>query len=153
MVGLDWLDLDFFFHHFFQGSVPKFEFRPKMRTQILSSPQKCAPGGLGAAAASQKRPRGPKEAPRAFMGPFGSSKDPRTPPWGQGGAPLVWAIWALCEFYVSPLWAPFLVIPKRHALCSVYIRSGLHFLAGSRSAAAPLRTTTSCCNSLGPGAP
>ena len=24
MVGLDWLDLDFFFHHFFQGSVPKF---------------------------------------------------------------------------------------------------------------------------------
>ena len=52
MVGLDWLDLDFFFHHFFQGSVPKFEFRPKMRTWILGSHQKCAPGGLGAAAAA-----------------------------------------------------------------------------------------------------
>ena len=31
VVGLDWLDLDFFFHHFFEGAVPNFEFRPKMR--------------------------------------------------------------------------------------------------------------------------
>ena len=36
MVSLDWLDRDFFFDHFFQGSVPDFEFAPKMRTRRAS---------------------------------------------------------------------------------------------------------------------
>ena len=65
MVGLDWLDLDFFSTTFFRG-----------RFQNLSLAQKCAPGGLGvgaeagvSAAASQKCPCGPKEAPCALMGP------------------------------------------------------------------------------------
>ena len=82
MVGLDWLDLDFFFHHFFQGSVPIFEFRPKMRTRrawgrrgggrgrrglsktflCLSKTPPCSHGALGA-------PKGPKNAPCWRMGP------------------------------------------------------------------------------------
>ena len=44
MVGLDWLDLDFFFHHFFQGSVPKFEFRrPRMRMGPGPAPARPGP--------------------------------------------------------------------------------------------------------------
>ena len=60
MVGLDWLDLDFFFHHFFQGSVPKFEFRrPRMRMGPGPGP---GPG-----------PMGPHGAPWGPMGPYGAS--------------------------------------------------------------------------------
>ena len=40
-------------------------------------------------------------APCALMGPLGAQKGPKTPPWGQGGAPLdlgpmgpMWALWA-----------------------------------------------------------
>ena len=84
MVGLDWLDLDFFFITFFRG-----------RSQNLSSAQKCAPGGLGAAAAaaaaaaaSQKGPRASQKRPRALMGPLG----PHRAPWGPMGP--YGALWA-----------------------------------------------------------
>ena len=63
MVGLDWLDLDFFFHHFFQESVPKFEFRrPRMRM---------GPGpGPGP---------GPHGTPWGPMGPYGAPYGPTVP--------------------------------------------------------------------------
>ena len=85
MVGLDWLlDLDFFFITFLKG-----------QSQNSSSAQKCAPGGLGAAAAaaaaaaaSQKRPCASQKRPVLSWGIWGHQKGPKTPLWGQGGAPL-----------------------------------------------------------------
>ena len=80
VVGLDWLDLDFFFHHFFEGSVPNFEFRPKMRisdhacaspTPSCASPTpSCAWGPWGA-----HRAHG--GAPAGRMGPLGPPMVPR----------------------------------------------------------------------------
>ena len=82
------------------------------RFQILSLPQKCAPGRLGvdaeagvSAAASQKCPNGPKEAPHALMGSSGPQTSPKKTMWGQGGDPPVLGpmgtYWALC----GPYWA------------------------------------------------
>ena len=71
MVGLDWLDLDFFFHHFFQGSVPKFWGR----SQNLSSADQ-----VGRAPGPGPGPMGPHGAPWGPMGPYGAL-------WGPMGAP------------------------------------------------------------------
>ena len=65
MVGLDWLDLDFFFHHFFQGSVPKFEFRrPRMRMGPGPGP---GPGPMGPHGALWG-PMGPPMGPQCRCG-------------------------------------------------------------------------------------
>ena len=77
MVGLDWLDLDFFFHHFFQGSVPKFWGR----SQNLSSADQVGrapgpgPGPMG--------PHGPHGAPWGPMEPHGALWGPMGPPRAQ----------------------------------------------------------------------
>ena len=92
MVGLDWLDLDFFFHHFFQGSVPKFEFRPKMRTRRAWGRR----GGGRGRHGLKNAPVPLKNAPVLSWGLWGPKRGTKTP---HGGAPLglgpMGSMWAL----------------------------------------------------------
>ena len=69
MVGLDWLDLDFFFHHFFQGSVPKFWGRSQ---NLSSADQGCAWAPAPAPGPARARP-GPG---LAQPGPYGAPRAP-----------------------------------------------------------------------------
>ena len=84
VVGLDWLDLDFFFHHFFQGSVPKFEFRPKMRTRRAWGRRG---GGRGRRGLSKKSPCLSKMPPCSH-GALGAPKGTKNVPMGARGRPL-----------------------------------------------------------------
>ena len=68
MVGLDWLDLDFFFHHFFQGSVPKFWGRSQ---NLSSADQGCAWAPAPAPGPAPWGPMGPHGALWGPMGPHG----------------------------------------------------------------------------------
>ena len=82
MVGLDWLELDFFFHHVFEGSVPNFEFRPKMRI----SDHACASPTMHA----HLRPRHAHLRPcMRISDPVMRISDPRhaqkCPPYAHGG--------------------------------------------------------------------
>ena len=95
VVGLKWPDLVNFFHHFFQGTVPKIEFG-----------QKNAPGGLGgggeagvSAAASQKWTRASWGAPPCSHENSGGPKRAQKRPMGARGRPLGLGP------YVGPLWA------------------------------------------------
>ena len=99
MVGLDWLDLDFFFHHFFQGSVPKFEFRPKMRTRRAWGRRG---GGRGRRGLSKRPPGLSKTPPCSHGAPGGPKRAQKRPHGGKGAPPWAWALWAL----LGPLGPP-----------------------------------------------
>ena len=101
MVGLDWLDLDFFFHHFFQGSVPKFEFRPKMRTRRAWGRRG---GGRGRRGLLKTAPCLSKTSPCSHGAPGGAKRAQKRPHGGKGAPPWAWALWALWALW-GPMWA------------------------------------------------
>ena len=84
MVGLDWLDLDFFFHHFFQGSVPKFWGRSQ---NLSSADQGCAWAPAPAPGPAPWGPMGPHWAPWGPMGERKALNAARLSPGEGGGLP------------------------------------------------------------------
>ena len=120
-----------FFHHFFQGSIPKFEFRPKMRIRRAWGRR-----GGGRGRGLSKSPLGLSKTPPCSHGAPGPQKGPKTPPWGQGGAPLglgpmalMWSLLgaygALCGPCVGPMWAPWTLCGHYGTLRRPRLRSAL----------------------------
>ena len=107
-----------FFHHFFQGSVPKIEIRPKMRTWILCSPENAHPASSGPPRRPPRPPRSLKNAPVPLKkspvlswGPWVPKKAQKRP---MGAPPWAWALWALCGPFVGPM-------GPMWALCGPYV--------------------------------